>query len=55
MTFYNDNQASPSARGTSSEIPQTHRSSFNDEFKGFDFKVGDSKFRVKVGDVNKTT
>ncbi len=27
---------------------------FNDDFKGFDFKVGDNKFRIKVGDVNKT-
>lgn len=27
---------------------------FNDDFKGFDFKVGDNKYRVKVGDVNKT-
>lgn len=25
---------------------------FNDNFKGFDFKVGDSKFRYKVSDVN---
>jgi len=26
---------------------------FNEEFKGFDFKVGDSKFRYKVNDVQK--
>jgi hypothetical protein len=26
---------------------------FNDEFKGFNFKVGDKKFRFNVGDVNK--
>ena len=27
---------------------------FNEEFKGFDFKVGDSKYRFKVSDVQKT-
>ena len=27
---------------------------FNQDFKGFDFNVGDSKYRVKVGDVAKT-
>ena len=27
---------------------------FGQEFKGFDFKVGESKYRVKVGDVAKT-
>ena len=27
---------------------------FNEEFKGFDFKVGDSKYRFKVNDVAKT-
>jgi hypothetical protein len=26
---------------------------FNDDFKGFNFKVGDKKFRFNVGDVNK--
>lgn len=26
---------------------------FNDEFKGFDFKVGDKKYRYKVGDAQK--
>ena len=55
VEFYNDYTKQQEAE--KQNVDKFHKLTeqvFNDDFKGFDFKVGESKFRVKVGDVNKT-
>ncbi len=56
FNFYNEHKKQQEAAGqVNKNFIQATDQVFDNEFKGFDFQVGDSKkFRVKVGDVGKT-
>ena len=53
--FYNDYKKSQEGNEQlAAKFNEDTGKLFNDEFKGFDFKVGDNKYRFKVTDVAKT-
>ena len=56
VSFYQDyKKSNEETQKLTQEFTSKTNNFFNDEFKGFDFKVGDNaKYRFKVGDVEKT-
>lgn len=59
IEFYNNykkeqQELSASQRQASEHFAKQTESVFNEEFKGFDFKVGENKYRFKVQDVQQT-
>ena len=53
--WYNKHkQSQEDTQKLAEQFTQSTNKLFNDEFKGFDFKVGENKYRFKVADVAKT-